>query len=631
MTKTKYFQNCLGVFQGGGCKASAYVGAFREATNWGVSFSELVGTSAGSIIAVFVAAGATPDDLEEIINDLDFKNFLIEPSIIPGYNAPRRSNLLKYTPSKTIRKYSPIITHLGLHNSNELRNWVDKKLAKLLPNKPTPIKFKDLIIPVHVIVSDIKTKKIEIFGQRESANMDVAEAVQFSCNIPLFFQPINLRYVDGGMLSNLPSFIFSEDNSKFYNKILAFSLESKETNKEIADLWDYGRALLDTVIDGNLDLQLSLQENVHIIRIDTGDIKATDFDKIDADRISFLKENGAKAVKKFFINEISNLRNSRKRPDVLLDSFQTYNKITQLLEKKYEEIIIIDDGNIWVYEIFPTLLKWFYDKTNILFICKKPVVPDKHFEFRNRILEHAGVQINYEDHIPFKGFVFDGKSNQYCRAIILSENSHFHSKFYEGETDFHVINLIRKLYEDRFSTRPLVKFSIEAVDNEVLIKELRNVRQYNSTNVKISLQKLNIQELTFITKFIRAYKYRQIESLFNLFSKSGVGYFETSRLTYNFDKYTLITPPVIEKIGDEYYVIEGNTRLIYAHKNGIKELKCIVVEGVSETLPSDGRYSIKEVILSDKEVIGEERYDNFDYTNFRKIESSVRDPKKCLI
>ena len=27
--KTKFFQNCLGVFQGGGCKGAAYVGAYK--------------------------------------------------------------------------------------------------------------------------------------------------------------------------------------------------------------------------------------------------------------------------------------------------------------------------------------------------------------------------------------------------------------------------------------------------------------------------------------------------------------------------------------------------------------------------------------------------------------------------
>lgn len=72
---TKYFTSCKGVFQGGGCKAIAYVGAYKKAYERGVFFSELAGTSAGSIIAAFIAAGAKPEYLEKVVKELNFKEF----------------------------------------------------------------------------------------------------------------------------------------------------------------------------------------------------------------------------------------------------------------------------------------------------------------------------------------------------------------------------------------------------------------------------------------------------------------------------------------------------------------------------------------------------------------------------
>ena len=77
--ETKFFKNCLGVFQGGGCRGAAYVGAFKQSIESGISFSELVGASAGSIIAVLIGAGATPEQLCKIIKELDFKKFLSKP------------------------------------------------------------------------------------------------------------------------------------------------------------------------------------------------------------------------------------------------------------------------------------------------------------------------------------------------------------------------------------------------------------------------------------------------------------------------------------------------------------------------------------------------------------------------
>src|ERR1700712_1400889 len=77
--RTAYFKSCLGVFQGGGCRAAAFAGAFQEAVNRGVSFSEVAGTSAGSIIAALIGAGATPSFVREKLEKLDFQTFLRAP------------------------------------------------------------------------------------------------------------------------------------------------------------------------------------------------------------------------------------------------------------------------------------------------------------------------------------------------------------------------------------------------------------------------------------------------------------------------------------------------------------------------------------------------------------------------
>lgn len=635
MKKTLYFQNCLGVFQGGGCRASAYVGAYKAAVENGVNFTEVVGTSAGAIIAVFIAAGATTEQIDAYIKELNFKDLLSPPQPNPNIKVNTlisiAANVFAF---KSVKKYYPIYSSLGINNSVMIKDWVDKKLRDIL-NKTQPVKFKDLAIEAHVIVSDLKTKRVEIFNKENSPNKDVAEAVQYSCNIPIFFQPIELRYVDGGMLSNLGTFVFSNRRDRFYNKILAFSLESdyEENNNEIKSFFDYGRSLVNTILDGNLDLQLNLQNDIHIVRINTGNIKSTDFDKMTPDIIELLKLKGNNAVNDFLINEIANVKNNWINPNVLIDSFQTLNKITQLTDKKYDEIIIASNDNKFVYDIFPTITRWLSEKTRITYLYSKSESSDKieHFNFRNRFLEKSGVSINKIESLPFNGYLFDATSKDNCKAIILNDDDHFHSKFYEGETDYKVIYFLWKSIENNISSTTNAKLIIEKIEPEILFNHLRNVNQYESVNVKISIESLNIEELIFITQYVRGYKYRQIAYLFELYENYNVPLFESAKLILKEDNYTLVTPPVIEQIGNKYYVIQGNTRLLYAYKHGLKSINCIVAKGVTQTLPSTGRFSIKEVILSDKEVIGENRYNRFDYSTFRKIESSVRDPKTCLL
>ncbi|MBO6254127.1 MAG: patatin-like phospholipase family protein, partial [Bacteroidaceae bacterium] len=69
--KVQQFTTCKGVFQGGGCKGFAYVGAYKAAVEAGVVFTEVCGTSAGSIFAAFIAAGATPEQMREIVGRMD--------------------------------------------------------------------------------------------------------------------------------------------------------------------------------------------------------------------------------------------------------------------------------------------------------------------------------------------------------------------------------------------------------------------------------------------------------------------------------------------------------------------------------------------------------------------------------
>ncbi len=635
--KTKYFQNCLGVFQGGGCKGSAYVGAYAEALNWGVSFSELVGTSAGSIVAVLIGAGASPEQLENYIKELDFKNFLVPPIKLERYNPPKNSNLIKYIPHKVTKEYHHIFTHLGLHNSEYLKNWIEKKLIELLPKATAPIKFKDLIIPTSVIVTDIVAREIEIFSQDKSPNKDVSEAVQCSCNIPLFFQPINMRYVDGGLLSNLPSFIFADNTDKLYNRVLAFSLESNKTSNQFDSFIGFAKALLNTTLEGNLDLQLSLQDDLHVISINTGNISSTDFDKITEESITFLIQQGTDAAKNFFSNEVAKVHTRVKSIDISRDSFNTNNFITQTLEYKYNEILIADINTDWVYELFPTLLKWKHNGSEIFFILQKGTDDDVHSPFRLRFLENLGISVTEVDNLPMRGFIFDGNVKDNCKAIVLNRNHassfEFHSKLYRGEEDFCAIQFMREKLHGSIvgKAQQLNKILIEKVDNLELQHLLKTVKQYNNPNVQITIQEMNVSDLIFITKYVRGFKYRQIQNLFELYTQFGIEYFAPAKLNLLNGKYTLITPPVIEKIGNSYYVVEGNTRLTYSYRNGIKTVKCVVIEGVSDPLPSKGSFFVKEILLSDKQMIGDERYDEFDYNKFRKIEKAIRNPANCLI
>ncbi|WP_411368520.1 patatin-like phospholipase family protein [Klebsiella pneumoniae] len=72
--------NCYAVFEGGGIKGVAFAGALQKAEEAGLNFIGYAGASAGAIIAFLAALGYSGYDIYKIINKVDFKSLLNEPT-----------------------------------------------------------------------------------------------------------------------------------------------------------------------------------------------------------------------------------------------------------------------------------------------------------------------------------------------------------------------------------------------------------------------------------------------------------------------------------------------------------------------------------------------------------------------
>ncbi|MBY6946558.1 patatin-like phospholipase family protein [Clostridium botulinum] len=64
------------VFEGGGVKGVAFVGAIAKLEEEGYSIERCAGTSAGAIISALLAAGYTSSEVKEIMLNTDYNNFL---------------------------------------------------------------------------------------------------------------------------------------------------------------------------------------------------------------------------------------------------------------------------------------------------------------------------------------------------------------------------------------------------------------------------------------------------------------------------------------------------------------------------------------------------------------------------
>ena len=162
----KHLQTCRAVFQGGGVKAVSIIGGINEAYESGVLFSAVAGTSAGSIIAALIGAGASPEFLEGSLKSVKKSDILFSPETgVLKSNWHLLSKFLKiFSFIKFIDLLRNNITYGGKHSSKGIEIWIDDLLSELLDDCERPVKFKDLKKPTYIVGERIFQQQVLRFG-----------------------------------------------------------------------------------------------------------------------------------------------------------------------------------------------------------------------------------------------------------------------------------------------------------------------------------------------------------------------------------------------------------------------------------------------------------------------------------
>lgn len=627
MSKTIFFQSCRGVFQGGGCRAAALVGAYDEAIRRGVQFTEVAGTSAGAIVAALVGAGASPEKLLGFIQKLDFRRFLMPPEITA------KPALWKRVGASVCRagEYSDVIFHQGLHSSSEIEKWMESCLRELLGPRQGPTPFSALELRTSVVATNIVNRRVQVWNQQLTPNDSVAAAVRASCSIPIFFQPVDFRYVDGGALSNLPTFIFADSNGikPLSNRVLAFVLKADD---EIIEDWNtktFFTALADTIVEGSQNLQLNLHSDVHVIEAPTGKIKATDFDKIDASTIAQLVEQGRTASGKFFDSELQRIRTPRMPSEVCYDREQLYGLFTRNLDSAVSDVLISEIDSEFVYPLFPSLLIWRSRGVRCRVLLSTSEKRVDHGQYRRELLRRIGVEVAEVDVLPFTGYFVNGTDVYQGIAYVAIQSGGLSKKIdavvYEGAIHSSARTALYESIARLFPSSTAIPHHQPIVVSDSqgeLFKRLRKVSQYSKSGVDITFESIRVADLLSLANYVREYKYNQIRSLVGLYREKNISLFEPAAVVLTGSHKSIVTPPVVEASGSRYVLIEGSTRATFLRDQGEERIACVVVRGVRDALPSD-LVDFSKVRVVARKFDAEFRYAGFNYTLFRHIEASV--------
>ncbi|OZI11946.1 hypothetical protein CEW92_09310 [Bacillaceae bacterium SAS-127] len=279
-----------GVFSGGGIKGFALVGAFEEIEQRGLTFVRLAGTSAGAIIAAFIAAGYSSEELKRMVMEVNEKQLLDDVM----FDFP-------------FLRWMKLYFQLGLYKGKKLEQWLETRLEQKGIRT-----FGDLPPEaLRVVTSDITNGRLLVIpDDLPSYNKDplafsVARAVRMSCTIPYFFQPVKLNgralTVDGGVLSNFPIWLFDEADKKLMRPVLGVKLMTKTTgvSRQVKTGIDLFSALFHTMKDAHDARYISRRHESNVLFIPVQETAITDFNLTDEKKDALI-QTGRDHAKAFF-------------------------------------------------------------------------------------------------------------------------------------------------------------------------------------------------------------------------------------------------------------------------------------------------------------------------------------------
>jgi NTE family protein len=265
------------VFEGGGAKGMAFVGALQELEARGHSPARLLGASAGAIMATFLAAGYDSREMAEALAETEegqpvFLGFLEAPSrptpeeiqnsairkllrdvnlkIVPDFLEDKIddaiANLIATSP-RTDRIFS-FIDKGGFYAANRFLSWLREKLnCGIYPlergafgkgnernfGEMNLAQFKEATgVDLSLVASDTSGACILILNSRTAPDCPLVWAVRMSMSFPMLWQEVVWQpdwgpyrgkdisghtVVDGGMLSNFPIELFISDQKHVTN------------------------------------------------------------------------------------------------------------------------------------------------------------------------------------------------------------------------------------------------------------------------------------------------------------------------------------------------------------------------------------------------------------------------------
>jgi NTE family protein len=307
------------IFEGGGAKGVAHIGAVAAAEALDLRLMGVAGASAGALVATLVAAGLKADEIldpKQPGQNIIHRNGMTVPGLLGTADwrrfnrLRRRRGLLAITVAigglagmlvapRAALAAAHIYLRRGRLSTETLRTFLNHRLREQVAkvrreagdDRPVPerVTFRDLdyerfepFLPLKIVATDLTRRELCIFSQSTTPDVEVAHAVAASVAIPVVFKPVALQrdgevgdYVDGGLVSNLPVWIFANEKlaveRAYFRKppipLVAFTLRDATIRPARTDLLGFLQDVGEVALSGSQSISNTFMQDLSVVRL----------------------------------------------------------------------------------------------------------------------------------------------------------------------------------------------------------------------------------------------------------------------------------------------------------------------------------------------------------------------------
>ena len=435
------------VLSGGGARGTAHIGVLKVLEENHIPIDMISGTSFGSIVGGLYAAGYSADDLQDILENIDWKESLSgrAPREERSFRRKQDDNgfLIRF---KLGIKDGKLKLPGGLITPNNLR----LTLQDLINERTNVEDFDELPIPFRAVATDLGTGNAFVL---EKGNL--ASAMIASMAVPALFPPIEYDghlLVDGGVTNNVPIDVvrsmgadivivvdistpmMSTDEIESFTKVvdqLVLIMTSKNAAAQLATLTDQDILIQPELDDiGFVDFERSMEA---IPRGET------------ATQLALPRLNALSLSQSAWIAHL-NARNTGKKQQPVVDFINIVNdskisdevirsRLSLKPGQRFDEASMSDDlSEIFGLELFEEVSYGLIqedDQTGVEVLAKQSESGHKYFRFGLAIQDDFNGESDYRISAAFTNLAVNKKGGEFEARIALGDEQGAFAEFYQ--------------------------------------------------------------------------------------------------------------------------------------------------------------------------------------------------------